>query len=88
MVSLCFSNFTAVVFPSVFHPLLFLVGFEKVRWNAFLWPLYLITDKLLGNWEKMEKGMASHSSTLAWRISWREKTDGLQIYGSQRVGHD
>ena len=32
--------------------------------------------------------MATHSSTLAWKISWTEEPDGLQSMGSQRVGHD
>ena len=32
--------------------------------------------------------MATHSSTLAWRIPWREEPGGLQSMGSQRVGHD
>ena len=32
--------------------------------------------------------MATHSSILAWRISWAEKPGGLQSMGSQRVEHD
>ena len=32
--------------------------------------------------------MASHSSTLAWKIPWTEEPGGLQSMGSQRVGHD
>ena len=36
----------------------------------------------------LEKGMAIHSSILAWRIPWTEKPGGLQSVGSQRVGHD
>ena len=35
-----------------------------------------------------EKGMAAHSSTLAWRIPWTEEPGGLQSMGLQRVGHD
>ena len=38
--------------------------------------------------DPMEKGMATHSSILAWRIPWTEKPGGLQSMGSQRVGHD
>ena len=34
------------------------------------------------------KEMATHSSTLAWKIPWMEKLGGLQSMGSQRVGHD
>ena len=32
--------------------------------------------------------MATHSSILAWRISWTEEPGGLQFMGSQKVGHD
>ena len=40
-------------------------------------------------WEDLlEKEMATHSSTLAWRIPWREEPGRLQSTGSQRVGHD
>ena len=41
------------------------------------------------NWEdSLEKGMATHSSVLAWRILWTEEPGGLQSMGSQRVRHD
>ena len=36
----------------------------------------------------LEEGMATHSSTLAWRMPWTEEPGGLQSMGSQRVGHD
>ena len=40
-------------------------------------------------WEDaLEKGMATHPSTLAWRISWTEELGGLQSMGLQRVRHD
>ena len=42
----------------------------------------------LGWEDPLEKGMATHSSILAWRILWTEKPGGLQSMGSQRVGHD
>jgi len=42
----------------------------------------------LGQEDSLEKGMASHSSILAWRIPWTEEPDGLQSMGLQRVGHD
>ena len=38
--------------------------------------------------ERMETGMATHSSILAWRIPWTEEPCGLQSMGSLRVGHD
>ena len=41
------------------------------------------------DWEDpLEKEMATHSSILAWKISWTEEAGGLQSMGSQRVGHD
>ena len=42
----------------------------------------------LGQEDPLEKGMATHSSILAWRIQWTENSGGLQALGSQRVGHD
>ena len=36
----------------------------------------------------LEKEMATHSGTLAWKIPWTEKPSRLQFVGSQRVGHD
>ena len=36
----------------------------------------------------MEKEMAPHSSTLAWKISWTEEPGRLQSMGSRRVGRD
>ena len=35
-----------------------------------------------------EKAVATHSSTLAWKIPWTEEPGGLQSMGSLRVGHD
>ena len=40
-------------------------------------------------WEDLlEKDMATHSRTLAWKIPWTEEPGGLQSMGSQRVGHN
>ena len=36
----------------------------------------------------LEKEMATHSSTLAWKIPWTEEPGGLQSMGSRRVGHN
>ena len=43
---------------------------------------------LIATGEYLEKGMAIHSSILAWRIPWAEDPGGPQSMGSQRVGHD
>jgi len=37
---------------------------------------------------RVEKAVAPHSSTLAWKILWTEEPGGLQSMGSLRVGHD
>ena len=42
----------------------------------------------LGQEDPPEKAMATHSSTLAWKIPWTEDPGRLQFMGSQRVGHD
>ena len=42
----------------------------------------------LGQEDPLEKGMVTHSSILAWRIPWTEKSGGLQAMGSQRVKDD
>ena len=42
----------------------------------------------LGQEDPLGKGIVTHCSTLAWRIPWTGKPDGLQSMGLQRVGHD
>ena len=42
----------------------------------------------LGREDPLEKEMAIHSGTFAWKIPWKEKPSRLQSIGSQRVGHD
>ena len=44
--------------------------------------------RALGWEDPLEKEMAIHSSTLAWKNPWTEERDRLQPMGSQRVGHD
>ena len=44
--------------------------------------------QFLGWEDPLEKEMATHSSILAWKISWTEGPRGLQSMGSQRVRHD
>ena len=38
--------------------------------------------------DPLEKGMVTHSSILAWRVSWTEEPGELQSIGSQRIRHD
>ena len=56
---------------------------ESFRTELLIFPACDITYTV-----HMEKEMATHSSTLAWRIAWREEPGRLQSMGSQRVGHD
>ena len=44
--------------------------------------------KSLGWEDPLEKGMATHSSILAWRIPWTEKPGGLQSMGLQNIRHN
>ena len=61
--------------------------------NAFT-PPHFLTRPFQGTsiaWTRMlllEKAMAPHSSTLAWKIPWTEEPGRLQSMGSLRVGHD
>ena len=47
-----------------------------------------IPNQSLGQEDPLEKEMATHSSILAWEISWIEEPGGLQPMGSQRVKHN
>ena len=42
----------------------------------------------LGQEDPLEKGMATHSSILAWRFPWTEEPGGLQSIGSQGIRHN
>ena len=53
------------------------------------WPAVQETQvRSLGQEDLLEKDMATHSSTLAWKIPLTEERGGLQSMRSQRVGHD
>ena len=47
-----------------------------------------IQFRFLGQEDPLEKGMATHSSILAWRNKWTEEPGGLLSLGSQRAVHD
>ena len=51
-------------------------------------PMKEIQVRSLGQEDPLEKEMATHSSTIAWKMPWLEEPDRLQSMGSQRVGHD
>ena len=75
-------------------------GFDIVSCLFYLF-IYFVAQRLkclpgmqetqvqsLGWEDPLEKEMATHSSTFAWRIPWREEPGRLQSMGLQRVGHD
>ena len=45
-------------------------------------------EETLGWEDTLEEGMATHSSTFAWRIPWTEEPGGLEFIGSQIFGRD
>ena len=72
--------------------------FSRLRWvlspaflpekaqERFTW--YVNPKRPSSQLVSSEKAMASHSSTLAWKIPWMEESGGLQSMGSRRLGHD
>ena len=58
------------------------------QWVKSLPAMRGIWVRFLGWEDPLEKGTATHSCILAWRIPWTEEPGGLQSMGSQRVGHD
>ena len=58
---------------------------QTVKNLLAMWATWL---RSLGWEDPLEKGKATHSSILAWRIPWTEGPGGLQSTGSQRVRHD
>ena len=58
---------------------------QRVKCLLAMWETWV---RSLGREDPLEKEMATHSSTLAWKIPWTEKPGRLQSMGSQRVGHD
>ena len=58
---------------------------QTVKRLSTMWETWV---QSLGWEDPLEKEMAIHSSTIAWKISWTEEPGRLQSMGSQRVGHD
>ena len=59
-----------------------------IRWQKIHLPVKETQVQSLGQEDPLEKEMATHSSTLAWRIPWTEKPAGLLSMGLRRVGCD
>ena len=66
-----------------FHLFSFIPPGKYCALHTLYWPM---------NWKSrryiLEKAVAPHSSTLAWKIPWAEEPSGLQSMGSLSVGHD
>ena len=58
---------------------------QRVKRLPAMWENWV---RSLGWEDPLEKEMATHSSTLAWKMPWTEEPDRLQSRGSQRVVHD
>ena len=58
---------------------------QTVKHLPTMWETWV---QSLGQEDPLEKEMATHSSTLAWKIPWMEEPGRLQSMGSQRVGHE
>ena len=61
------------------------LGAQTVKRLPAMWETRV---RSLGQEDPLEKEMAIHSSTLAWKIPWMEEAGVLQSIGSQRVRHD
>ena len=55
------------------------LGLGTIKIHSLIWLFVMFS---------LEKAMAPHSSTLAWKIPWTEEPGGLQSMGSLRVRHD
>ena len=58
---------------------------QRVKRLPAVWEIWV---RSLGQEDPPEKEMATHTSTLAWKIPWTEEPGRLQSMGSQRVGHN
>ena len=58
---------------------------QTIKHLPTMWETWV---RSLGQEDPLEKAMAPHSGTLAWRIPWMKEPGGLQSMGSQRVGHN
>ena len=74
----------------MFHIHLYLI-YQTAIWQSAYGVSQKILEVLMIRFgsanQDMEKGMATDSTILAWRIPWMEDPGGLQSTGSQRVGH-
>ena len=81
--AICPSRVPSTALPSP-APLKASLVAQTVKNLPAMWETW---DRSLGREDPLEKGMATHSSILAWRIPWLEEPGGLESMGSQRLGH-
>ena len=60
----------------------------KEMWYTMEYYSAIKNNEMMPSAATLEKAMAPHSSTLAWKIPWTEEPGGLQSMGPRRVGHD
>ena len=58
---------------------------QRLKHLPTMWETWV---QSLGHEDPLEKEMAIHSRTFAWKIAWTEEPGGLQPMGAQRVRHD
>ena len=76
-------------YPGLFGWALNIIGAslvtQMVKNLSAMWETWV---RSLGQEDPVEKGMATHSSILAWKIPWTEEPGRLQSIGLPRVGHN
>ena len=82
------SPFRGIIIPFLIHPLESEAAVSVAQTVKKLPAVQETQVRSLGQEDPLEKGMATHSSILAWRIPWTKKPGGLQSLGLQRVRHD
>ena len=71
--------------PAIVKLCIFFMGLPRwLRWEKNLPAIRETQVPSLGQEDPLEKGMATYSSILTWRIPWTEEPDGLQSMGLQR----
>ena len=63
-----------------------ILGINELKWTRM--GEFNSDDNYIYYCEQAEKAMATHSSTLAWKIPWMKEPGRLQSMGSLRLGHD
>ena len=83
----CFYQILLLLRYTQWFPIIILISLvaQRLKRLPTMWETWL---QSLGREDPLEKEMATHSSTLAWKIPWTEECGRLQSMGSQRIRHD